>query len=134
MQAVLDPNVLVSSLLSRSGTPAELLRRWLAGEFELIISPVLLAELERVLLYPKLGRRIARQDAAEFVELLRAEAAFASDDDTPPRRSADPDDDHLLALAATQRALLVSGDRHLLAEAAHFPVLSPREFLDRLAP
>jgi len=36
--------------------------------------------------------------------------------------------DYLVALAAEQRALLVSGDRHLLALAGSFPVVSPANF------
>ena len=46
MRVVLDPNILISAMLSPSGAPARLLARWLAGDFELIASPQLLAELD----------------------------------------------------------------------------------------
>jgi len=43
-----------------------LLRRWLDGEFELIVSPLLLAELKRALAYPKLGSRVMEEEAKAF--------------------------------------------------------------------
>jgi predicted nucleic acid-binding protein len=49
------------------------------------------------------------------------------------RHSADPGDDYLLALAEAERAVLVSGDRHLHALAGQLPILAPRAFLDQLA-
>lgn len=53
MRAVLDPNVVVSAALSRSGTPAKLLRAWLEGAYELVASPSLLGEPEEALGSPK---------------------------------------------------------------------------------
>ena len=53
MRAVLDPNILIAALLSRSGAPAQIVWRWLAGEFELVVSETLLAELERALGLPE---------------------------------------------------------------------------------
>lgn len=132
MRAVLDPNVLVSALLSRSGAPAQLVRRWLAGEFELVVSEALLAELERALAYPKVRERVAAEETARFVSLLRDAAVLASDPPDPVRRSADPGDGYLLALAEEQRTVLVSGDGHLLELAERFPVHSPRAFLELL--
>ncbi len=132
MRAVLDANVLVAALLSPGGAPAQLLARWLAGEFELVVSESLLAELERVLAYPKLRARIAPEDAAEFVSFIRDSAVHAPAPPAPPRRSRDPGDDYLLALAESQKAIVVSGDRHLLELTDRFPVRSPRDFLEAL--
>ena len=132
MRAVLDPNVLIAGLLSPSGPPAEILSRWVAGEFELVVSDALLAELERALAYPKVRARVTEGDAHAFVEVLRRGAHAAEDPPSPPNRSADPGDDYLLALAETERALLVSGDRHLLDLSGTLPVQSPRDFLSSL--
>ena len=132
MRAVLDANVIVSAALSAAGPPAELIRRWQRGQFELTVSERLLVELEAVFAYPKLRRRVDRDDAAAVVAALRAGATVVADQETAPRRAADPADDYLLALAESQRAVIVSGDRHLLDLAGRFPVLSPREFLDLL--
>lgn len=134
MRTILDPNVLVAALLSPSGTPATLIVRWLAGDYELVVSEQLLEELVRVLAYPKIRARISAEDAAEFVERLRANAEPASDPPTRPTRSADPGDDYLIALAEAEHALLVSGDKHLLDLASAFPILTPRQFSDTLKP
>jgi predicted nucleic acid-binding protein len=50
----------------------------------------------------------------------------------PAPRSADPGDDYLLALAESQQAVLVSGDRHLLDVGDRYPVQAPRAFLEAL--
>ena len=128
MRAVLDPNILIAALLSRSGTPAQIISRWLAGDLELIVSDALLDELERALAYPKLQRRISAQEAHEFVALLRASAVLAPDAEAPPR-SADPGDDYLIALAESTHAILVTGDQHLLALAARLPIQGASQFL-----
>jgi len=132
VRAVLDPNILISALLARSGAPAQIVSRWLAGDFELVVAEGLLAELERALAYPKLRRRIAAADAAEFLNVLREGAVVAVDPLDPSRRSPDPGDDYLVALAEGERAVLVSGDQHLLELAGRFPILTARAFLDTL--
>lgn len=130
MRAVLDPNVLVSALLSRSGTPAALLRAWLDGAYELVVSPALLGELERVFGYPKIAARIAPDEAREFLDVLRAQAATVLDPPTAPAvRSPDPDDDYLIALGAAATAVIVSGDSDLLGLAEKIPVYSSAAFL-----
>ena len=45
---------------------------------------------------------------------------------------ADPGDDYLIALAGAERAVLVSGDKHLLDRAERLPVLSAAQFLNLL--
>jgi uncharacterized protein len=133
VRAVLDPNILIAALLSPGGAPAQLVSRWLAGEFELVLSETLLAELEWALAYPKLRKRVTADEAAEFVALLRHGAILAPDPRTPVRRSTDPDDDYLLALAESERAVVVSGDEHLLALGDELPIQTARAFLDELA-
>jgi putative PIN family toxin of toxin-antitoxin system len=133
VRAVLDPNVLIAALLSRTGPPAQIVVRWLAGDFELVVSEELLAELERALAYPRLRDNISPDEAAGFVSLLAQAALVASDPSAPARRSADPADDYLIALAEAQNAVLVSGDRHLLELADRFPIEPPRTFLERFS-
>lgn len=47
-RVVIDSNVLISARLSPRGAPGRLLAAWLAGRFELIVSPALLAEMAGV--------------------------------------------------------------------------------------
>lgn len=129
MRAVLDPNVLVSSLVSPRGTPGAILRRWSEGAFELVVSEALLEELEMALRYPKLRKRVTRDEGLAFVAVLRSTARVEVDPETAPQRSRDPADDYLLALAEQAHAVVVSGDRDLLDLSPELPVLSPRLFL-----
>lgn len=112
-----------------------MLRAWRRGEIELVVSPKLLEELARVLGYPKLRRRIPAADATEVLALLKAEATSCPDPaGRVPIESEDPDDDYLIKLAAAERAVLVSGDKHLLALADRLPIYRPRELLDLISP
>jgi putative PIN family toxin of toxin-antitoxin system len=133
VRAVLDPNIIISALLSRTGSPARVLRSWEQGAFELVVSPLLLAELERALEYPKIRSRINREEAARVLAWLRNGATVVSDsEEAPPVRSRDPGDDYLLALAGREQSALVSGDEHLLALVGELPVFSTASFLSRL--
>lgn len=134
MRAVLDPNVIISGLLSASGPPARLLEAWTRGAFELVVSQSLLAELERALGYPKVADRITSAERSGLLALLRSEAEIARDPTLPPaQESSDPGDNYLIALSADQRAPLVTGDKHLTALAEELPILTPRQFLDLLS-
>jgi uncharacterized protein len=134
MRAVLDPNVIMSGLLSPSGAPAQVLRLWGSGDFELVVSPGLLEELSRARTYPKLRSRMSESDAEAVGRWLSESAATVRDPGIPTTaRSADPGDDYLIALAASERAILVSGDKHLLGLAGQIPVYSPSLFLALLA-
>lgn len=134
MRTVVDVNVIISAVLSPAGTSAEVLRRWLEGSVELVVSPMLLDELERALAYPKLASRVTPDERRDLVDLLRRAATVAEDPGAPPPvRSADPDDDYVIALAAAQGALIVSGDHHLTDLADQIPVFTPGRLLDHLA-
>jgi len=131
---VLDPNVWVSALLSPRGTPASIVRRWLEGESEIIVSPLLVEELARVLAYPKLRSRIGREEAAQFLTLLREAAEMRADPEGgPPVRPSDRNDEYLVSLASAAEAVIVTGDSSLLALAGRVPVYSPAGFLELIA-
>jgi predicted nucleic acid-binding protein len=63
----------VSAAIS-GGWPREILRRWLVGEFEMIVSYDLLLELETVLLRDKFRKKLAVADVLSYVEFLRERA------------------------------------------------------------
>lgn len=108
--------------------------RWLAGEFELIASPALLEELERVLLRPKFRSYANEDEVRRFVAIIGELSSVSPGAPAQAGLTADPHDDYLVALArATHVGVLVSGDRHLLDLAeAEPPVLSPRACVARL--
>ena len=134
-RAVLDTNVLVSALISPGGGSARLLLELRSGAFELIVSPLLLAELRAVLGRDKFRRYVSEAEADAYVGLIRTEAAVRADP-APSREalSADPDDEYLVELARDAGAdVLVTGDAHLLDLRAIIPVMTPAEFLETLA-
>jgi putative PIN family toxin of toxin-antitoxin system len=133
LRAVLDVNVLVAALISASGTPAQILRSWRDGAFELIVSPNLLAELKRVLAYPKIARYVPAADAKAFLAAVSRNATMADDPITGTFHTADPGDDYLLDLAASQNAIVVSGDSHVLELATELPIYTPADFRGLLA-
>lgn len=133
-RVVLDTNVLVSAFLTPRGASAQLLLKLREGAYELVASPLLLAELERVLRREKFRRYVTLDEATVFVELIQGIAELAEDPDLPAEpMSEDPGDEYLIALARHARVdALVSGDPHVLRLRSRIPVRSPREFLDQL--
>jgi putative PIN family toxin of toxin-antitoxin system len=128
---VIDPGVLVSALITPGGPPGELLRQVQEGGFALIASPQLLDELEAVLQREKFRRYVDLDAVHDYIGAIRRMAAIAVDPvGEPPLRCEDPHDDYLIALAHSQNATLVSGDRHLLdLSAAGAPILAPADLL-----
>jgi len=57
IRAVLDANVFISGILHAQGAPGQVLDAWRAEQFQLLISPPILEELERILHYPKIVTR-----------------------------------------------------------------------------
>ena len=112
MKVVLDTNVLVSALIFPGGPPEIVYRMALERRIELVTSPVLLAELGRVLV-DKFGWSV------EHAEVAVAQIARVGTVVLPTERideiTDDPADDRVLEAALTGDAeLIVSGDRHLL--------------------
>lgn len=116
-RVVLDTNVLVSSVINREGTPAQVLAACRAKKFVLVVSEVILEELDRVLQYPKVIRfhQWPEERRRSFVEDLARMAKR-----TPGLRqvsavAADPTDNRYLECALEGQAqYLVTGDQHLL--------------------
>lgn len=128
LRAVLDVGVLVAALLSRDGAPALVLDRWRNGDFDLVASPALLGELDRVLARPKFRAYLTEDEAAAYVAALARQAVVVDDPPAEAGLTPDPGDDYLVALALAARAdALVSGDSHLAAFA-----VTPRVFLEQL--
>lgn len=134
VQVVPDPNVLVSAAAAPDGVCGKLLDLLARSPLELVTSPLLVAEVSRVLARPTF-RAIGDAERAAYLEYVRRIALVEAD---PPAGggalvAVDPGDDYLvrLTLAAPER-ILVSGDPHLLALAGTYPVVSPRALLDRL--
>jgi putative PIN family toxin of toxin-antitoxin system len=127
-RAVLDPGVLVSALIKPTGPPARLLAQAQMAGFELVVSPLLLKELEVVLLRKKFRRYATEEEVQKYLGFIRQQATAVRDpDERAPITCPDPKDDYLLALAYSQKAILVSGDSHLLELASGAPICAPAD-------
>jgi len=133
-RAVLDTNVLVSALISPGGGSARLLLELRSGAFELILSPLLLAELREVLRRDKFRRYVSEAEADAYVALIRSEGVVRADPGPSLEPiSPDPDDEYLIDVARDAGAdALVTGNAHLLELRAIIPVMTPAEFLEVL--
>lgn len=135
LRAVLDTNVLVSTLLFE-GRLAWIRDGWKDGRLKPLLARETVEELIRVLAYPKF-----RLEPGEIEALLEEILPYAETVDMPSKpttlalRCPDPDDRKFLSLAETAGAdVLVSGDPDLLELAAEAPcrIVPPAE-LRRLA-
>ena len=139
LKAVLDTNVLVSSLLVKVGLPAGVVDAWRQRQYVLVTSPDLIAEVRATLNYPRLRRKylFTDEDVARLVSLLEQDALVVPGqaEVTGVIRD-DPADEKVLACAVDAEAdVIVSGDSHLLAlgEYEGIPVLTARTLFERLA-
>jgi uncharacterized protein len=116
-KAVLDTNVLISVAFAQRGI-AKTLRELLAEEaFTLVTAADLLAELYRVLHYPRIRQRFhpTEDDILEFIGILLERALVVPGRYQVQRVERDPTDDMFLAAALEGQAdYIVSRDPHLL--------------------
>ena len=133
IRAVLDANVLVSALITPRGSPSELIRRWQAGVFEIVVSRKLLAELEGVLERPKFRRYVDAAERRDYAELLAGRSIVIDDPLHPERLATDRSGDFVIALARSSDGILVTGDEQLLQlRIPGLAIHSPRSFLEAL--
>jgi putative PIN family toxin of toxin-antitoxin system len=128
----LDSNVVLPGIFF-GGVPGRILSAWSDGRFQLVLSPEILDEYRRA--GDELARRSAERGAAlaPILGLIATHAVLIDVPPLPEPVSQDPDDDKFLAAAlAAGAAIVVSGDRHLLAvsEWQGIQVLSPRQFIE----
>jgi len=116
---VIDTNILVSAILTSKGNPAKILKLVLEGKLNLIISPAILEETQRVLRYPRLVKlmkknKITRKEVYDFLDKMSKVAVITPgqlDIDAIPD---DPADNKILACGLEGEAdYLISGNHHL---------------------
>lgn len=127
MRAVLDTNVLMSAVFF-GGVPGMVLEAWVSGDFSLVASPKILDEYRRV--SAELKAKYPKIDTEPILDLLTVHAEIVEDRALSKPVSRDADDDTFFACAAAAGAVLVSGDKDLLAVDGErgVRVLAPRAF------
>lgn len=115
-ECVLDTNVLISGILWR-GVPFQLLRWAEEGRLSIYSSLDIMAEVYRVLHYPKFQKHIDKEQtsAGELFEKIESLCTIVHVDQSVSGVCPDADDEKFLACSlAAGVKVLVSGDRHLL--------------------
>ena len=137
LRVVLDTNIIVSSLISKSGPPAQIIDAWRQLKFILITSPAILEEIRAILKHPRICKKykIADEDIDTLINLLNQFAFIVPGEaNVAGAVPADPADEKFLACALDGHAnLLVSGDHHLLDLKfyQYFPLVTARQFLEQ---
>lgn len=135
MRVVIDANVLVSFLLTRSPTISQILESWENKKFTLLVTSEILLEIQQVLERFVGGKLISSQDAGALFKRLEQDSEIIT---TLSRVtiSQDKKDNRYLACAKDGQAeYLVTGDRKHLLSIKKFgitEIISPREFLNAI--
>ncbi len=133
MRVVLDTNVVVSALLNEHGASASVVDLFVSSDIDLVVDSRILAEYREVLHRPELS--FDATDVAVFLRLVEDVEHVVG---APlPFDLPDPDDAPFLevAVAGGVDALVTGNARHFRVRGGRLaiPVLSPAEFLRRLA-
>lgn len=133
---VIDTNVLLSTLVFKSGAMAAIKEAWQRGECVPVVSRATTEELLAVLRYPKFELERPQQEEMLVAYLPYCETLPEPKTRIKLPRCRDADDQVFLLLAvAGKMDALVTGDKDLVAIRGHTPceILTPSEFLMRLA-
>lgn len=131
MKVIVDTNVLVSGIFF-AGPPYEILSAWRDKRLQIVISPAIVDEYQRV--GQELGKHFPQIDIDPIIELLMIEGHLIDAPFLLNSVCEDPDDEKFIACAITsQTKIITSGDKHLLKLSGHknIEIVKPRLFLEK---
>lgn len=133
---VIDTNVWISGVLTRSGVPAQLVRL-VVRQGHPVLSPDTFAELKQRLWLPKFDRYVSMEDRRRLLEGIDTVAVWIDISSQMAARTfcRDAKDDKFIhAALAAGATRLITGDNDLLClhplDSLH--ILTPRQALDEL--
>jgi len=135
LKIVIDANLFASALIKPNSNPGEILDLIKQNQVELILSPVIIKEIKRILLYPKLQkyhRKTTQEIDAYFEDILMFAWIVEGKEDIDIIKD-DPTDNKYLACAYEGEAdYIVSGDHHLLGIRTYkgIEILKAKSFLN----
>ncbi len=134
MRVVLDANIFISALISSQGNPAKILEKWQKRELEVVVSPAIVDEIERVTGYVRLQKkyRRIREEREGLIDDLRNFATMVDPQQELSVVQADDSDNRYIECAIESGAnYIVTGDPHLLdiGDYQGIPILTPVIFV-----
>lgn len=133
-RAVVDTNLIISGIATKSSVPYHLLEAWRNGEYILITSPPIIEEIKDVLVRPEKKFSLTGYEIERVVYALRNYAFVTSGTYQVKAVKSDPDDDKFIAAALEGSAShIISGDKHLLSiqEYQGIKIVTARNFLEK---
>ena len=138
MRIVIDTNTVISGLGRRTGSnPSQILKLWEQGDIKLLTSPDTLAELNRVVTYPRVKKylKISDNELERFLILYATTSTIVREPEPLHFVTSDIDDNIFVDLAvAGQARYLVTGDKkHLLPLVWYqdIAIITPATFIGR---
>lgn len=134
MKVVLDTNVLMSAIFF-GGPPFQIVKAWLDGKVEMVVSVEILDEYESVCQrlktkYPN----IDYESIETILHLLIRNCELVETKTCRVEVSKDPDDNKFIECALCANVqIIVSGDKHLLDISGYkgISVLKPQDFINQ---
>ena len=114
---VVDTNIVLDLFVFTDAAAGPLRGALQAGRLRWLATPAMREELERVLAYPQIARRLGfyRLDASGVLGQFDAQAQTAQVPPKAPVTCADPDDQKFIDLAVAHGAWLLSKDQAVLS-------------------
>jgi len=134
MKLVLDTNIFISGLLFPKSSAGKIVSLCLDEKFELCLSKSMIAEVERVLFYPKIRKRLKLTDSEieNYCSLLNFSAKIFETKHIKAKVPKDHKDDHVLAtFLASEADYLITGDDDLLCLNDQYQIISLKDFVSQ---
>jgi len=136
VKIIVDANLFASSLIKPNTNPGKILDLVKENQVELILSPGIIKEIKRILLYPKIQKyhRKSVQEIDTYFEDILMFAWVVEGKEPVDVIKDDPTDNKYLACAHEGEAdYIVSGDHHLLDLKTYkgIVIIKPKAFLNR---
>jgi putative PIN family toxin of toxin-antitoxin system len=128
MRIVIDTNVVISGIFWK-GNPNRILRAWFKDKFDVLISPGILIEYEKVIKRMESG--LSAEEIQKWIEIIVNHSIIIEAPLILKVVDVDPDDNKFIECAVFGDAdYIISGDRHLLNlnEYEQIKILSPSQF------
>lgn len=135
IKIVLDTNEYISGVINKQSNPAKIIRGWRRKKIDLLISPSIKKEIERVVRYPKIKEKyhITEGRIKRLLNNLEKYAIKTKEQIKVDVIKEKPSDNMFLACAIEGEAdFLITGDsKHLLKlkEYQGIKIITPAEFL-----